>query len=147
MRNFFKFSLKFFSMKHKFALMNATRHLEKSCSIQQYLNLKPNKVKLFQMHLVNGINDVAQQYAISETEFYEFCSRYKDLQSAVITEPCGSMENSYLMVNPEGKFQLNNNGTYQTFENLKTTSLSEILSTVPMNNESFNFRYSKENVT
>ena len=76
-----------------------------------------------------------------------FCtlrSMVKSFASVIIAEPCGSMENSYLMVNPEGKFQLNNNGVYQTFGDLNTTSLSEILKTVPLDSEKFGSRYVKE---
>ena len=109
-----------------------------------YQALKPQKIKLFQMHLVDGINDQAKPYEITEREFLTFCDRHKAFDSVIVAEPCGSMENSYLMVNPEGKFQLNNNGSYQTFGDLNTTSLSEILKTVPLNSEKFGSRYVKE---
>ena len=111
-----------------------------------YHALSPKKIKLFQMHLIDGINDRAKPYSITEREFESFCERHKAFKSVMITEPCGSMENSYLMVNPEGKFQLNNNGSYQTFGDLNTTSLSEILKTVPLDPEKFGSRYVKEAV-
>lgn len=108
-----------------------------------YRVLSPKKIKLFQMHLIDGINDQAKPYEITEREFESFCERHEAFKSVMVTEPCGSMENSYLMVNPEGKFQLNNNGTYQTFGDLNTTSLSEILKTVPLDSEKFGSRYAK----
>ena len=109
-----------------------------------YRVLSPKKIKLFQMHLIDGINDQAKPFEITEREFLTFCERHKAFRSVMVTEPCGSMENSYLMVNPEGKFQLNNNGSYQTFGELNTTSLSEILKTVPLDSEKFSSRYTKE---
>ena len=109
-----------------------------------YRVLSPKKIKLFQMHLIDGINDQAKPYEITEREFESFCKRHKAFESVMVAEPCGSMENSYLMVNPEGEFQLNNNGIYQTFGNLNTTSLSEILKTVPLDSEKFGSRYVKE---
>lgn len=109
-----------------------------------YQVLTPEKIKLFQMHLINGINDQAKSHEITEQEFQSFCERHNSFKSIIVAEPCGSMENAYLMINPEGEFQLNNNGTYQTFGNLKTTSLSEILEAVPMDSEKFNFRYKEE---
>ena len=109
-----------------------------------YRVLSPKKIKLFQMHLIDGINDQAKPYEITEREFESFCKRHKAFETVMVAEPCGSMENSYLMVNPEGKFQLNNNGIYQTFGNLNTTSLSEILKTVPLDSEKFGSRYVKE---
>ena len=108
-----------------------------------YRVLSPKKIKLFQMHLINGINDQAKTYEITEREFLMFCERHKAFDSVIVTEPCGSMENSYLMVNPEGKFQLNNNGVYQTFGDLSTTSLSEILKNVPLDAKKFDCRYEK----
>ena len=111
-----------------------------------YRVLSPKKIKLFQMHLIDGINDQAKPYEITEREFESFCKRHKAFESVMVAEPCGSMENSYLMVNPEGKFQLNNNGIYQTFGDLNTTSLSEILKTVPLDSEKFSSRYAKEAV-
>ena len=109
-----------------------------------YRVLSPKKIKLFQMHLIDGINDQAKPYEITEREFESFCKRHKAFESVMVAEPCGNMENSYLMVNPEGEFQLNNNGIYQTFGNLNTTSLSEILKTVPLDPEKFGSRYVKE---
>ena len=111
-----------------------------------YRALKPKKIKLFQMHLIDGINDQANPYEITEREFESFCKRHRTFESVMVAEPYGSMENSYLMVNPEGEFQLNNNGIYQTFGNLNTTSLSEILKTVPLDSEKFSSRYVKEAV-
>jgi radical S-adenosyl methionine domain-containing protein 2 len=111
-----------------------------------YRALGPKKIKLFQMHLIDGINDQAKSYEITEREFVDFCERHRAFESVMVAEPCGSMENSYLMVNPKGKFQLNNNGAYQTFGDLNTTSILEILKTVPLDFEKFDSRYVKEAV-
>ena len=109
-----------------------------------YQALRPKKIKLFQMHTVDGINDLAKTYKISEGEFNDFCERHGKFRSITVAEPCGSMENSYLMINPEGVFQLNNHGTYQPFGSLKSTSLFEILKEVPMDCKKFESRYIKE---
>ena len=109
-----------------------------------YQALNPKKIKLFQMHLVDGINDKAKAFEISEDEFKEFCNRHKAFRSIIIAEPFGSMENSYLMINPEGVFQLNNQGTYQSFGSLKSKPLFEILKEAPMDCEKFESRYIKE---
>ena len=109
-----------------------------------YQALKPEKIKLFQMHLIDGINNRAKPYRITDSEFEGFCEHLKSFASVIVAESCGSMENSYLMVNPEGKFQLNNNGVYQTFGDLSTTPLLEILKTVPLDSKKFSSRYTKE---
>ncbi|MBQ8844722.1 MAG: viperin family antiviral radical SAM protein [Clostridia bacterium] len=109
-----------------------------------YRALKPKKIKLFQMHLIDGINNKSKKYEITKKEFDEFCKKHQEFESIIIAEPCGSMENSYLMINPEGEFQLNNNGNYKTFGNLNTNSLYEILKNVPLDSNKFNLRYLKE---
>lgn len=109
-----------------------------------YHALKPKKIKLFQMHLIDGINNKSKKYEITKKEFDEFCKKHQEFESIIIAEPCGSMENSYLMINPEGEFQLNNNGNYKTFGNLNTNSLYEILKNVPLDSNKFNLRYLKE---
>ena len=109
-----------------------------------YRVLKPEKIKLFQMHLIDGINNRAEPYRITKGEFEGFCEHLKSFDSVIVAEPCGSMENSYLMINPEGKFQLNNNGVYQTFGDSNTTPLLEILKTVPLDSEKFSSRYTME---
>ncbi len=109
-----------------------------------YRALAPEKIKLFQMHLVKGINDSAEQYAITKEEYDAFCSRYSEFKAVMVCEPYGSMENSYLMINPNGDFQLNDNGRYRTFGSLITSSLCEILEEVPLDPERFGFRYAKE---
>ena len=109
-----------------------------------YQALNPRKIKLFQMHLIEGINDQAQPYEITEREFESFCERHKAFESVMVAEPCKSMENSYLMINPEGKFQLNNNGVYQTLGDLNTTPLFEILKKVPIDSERFGSRYTMD---
>ena len=108
-----------------------------------YQALDPTKIKLLQMHLIDGVNDQAKPYEITEREFFSFGERHRAFDS-VIAEPCGSMENSYLMINPHGEFQLNNNGTYQTFGDLNTTSFFEILKEAPLDSEKFSSRYAKE---
>ena len=113
---------------------------------QLYHTLKPKKIKLFQMHLIENINDRAKPYEITKIEVENFYKRYSVFGSVIVAEPCGTMENSYLMVNPEGIFQLNHNGKYQVFGNLNTTSLDEILETVPLDSAKFSSRYTMEDL-
>ena len=112
-----------------------------------YRSLMPEKIKLFQMHLVDGINDKARPYLITQSEFDAFCKRHEEFQSIIIAEPYYSMENSYLMVNPEGNFQLNDNGKYRALGDLKNTPLCEILKKAPMYAERYNARYAKEGIS
>ena len=107
-----------------------------------YRSLEPDRIKLLQVHFVQGINDRAIPERITDDEFRSFCSRHEAFGSIIVPESEGTMENSYLMINPEGEFQLNNDGNYQTFGDLITTPLAEILKKVPLDTGKFDARYS-----
>lgn len=109
-----------------------------------YTALKPDRIKLFQMHLVRGVNDRAENLQISEDKFDAFVQRHSAFSSVIVPEPCKSMENSYLMINPEGYFQLNDGGKYKVLGDCKTTSLSEIIRSVPLDADKFDARYTQE---
>ena len=53
------------------------------------------------------------------------------------------MENSYLMINPDGELQINDNGVYKIYGKLSERSLCELLTSVPLDSEKFNSRYGK----
>ena len=116
------------------------RNLDEDFS-SMYRILKPDRIKLFQIHLVQGVNDRAIPERITDDEFRSFRSKYEAFGSIIVSEPEGTMENSYLMINPEGEFQLNNDGEYQTFGSLITTPLEEILKNVPLDSGRFDARY------
>lgn len=108
-----------------------------------YRELRPKKIKLLQMHLVEGINDRAKEYQIAKKEFDKFCRRHSEFESIIVEEPCESMENSYLMINPDGELQINDNGVYKIYGKLSERSLCELLTSVPLDSEKFNSRYGK----
>ena len=109
-----------------------------------YDAITPQKIKLLQMHLISGINDRAKSYEITKQEFDDFCRRHNSAPSIIVAEPCGSMVNSYLMINPDGNVQLNNNGIYECYGNCCDTPLYEILKSVPIDADKFNSRYVRE---
>ncbi len=111
-----------------------------------YETLCPDRIKFLQMHIVHGINDRAADKTISAEKFRHFCKRYSCLgrQMKVVCEESGEMENSYLMIDPNCNFLLNNNGEYIPYGNCLAKSFSEIISTVPLSSEKFNTRYKGE---
>lgn len=109
-----------------------------------YNAITPNKIKLLQMHLIRGINDCAKSHEITKQEFDDFCEHHSSAYSIIVAEPCGSMENSYLMINPDGNVQLNNNGIYECYGNCCDAPLYEIIKAVPIDADKFNSRYVRE---
>ena len=108
-----------------------------------YKRLKPDRLKFLQVEIVKGINSGADKYKISKQAFDEFCKRHENCCKNVVCEPLESMENSYLMINPQGDFLLNNSGKYQTYGNCLEEKLTDILVRVPFQKEKFNTRYEK----
>ena len=106
--------------------------------------LKPDRLKFLQMEIVEGVNDCASKYKISEKEFDRFCKKHENCCRNTVCERAADLENSYLMINPQGEVQLNNSGRYQTYGSCLERELYEILSRIPINGDRFNSRYGVE---
>ena len=77
--------------------------------------LQPERLKFLQVLPVKGQNDeYMEDLAISPAEFYNFVRRHKDLNP--IGEDNEMMMESYVMVDPLGKFLQNTQGTYKYSE-------------------------------
>ena len=109
--------------------------------------LKPERVKILQMTVVDGINNSADKYAIREKEFDEFYKRHKHCCCDVVRENAKDMENSYLMINPQGEVQINDNGKYVAYWSCFEEELDVILDRVRIDVAKFNARYGKEKAT
>lgn len=105
-----------------------------------YKRTKPDKIKLIQMSIVNGTNDHASNLAVKEKGFKHFCKKYKHTASKVVIESNDEIQNSYLMINPQGEVQLNNNGTYETYGNCLKDDFGKIMQKVPFDENKFNSR-------
>ena len=106
-------------------------------------SLKPDRVKFLQMSTVDGINEDAEKYAISKKAFLEFCNRHKKCCYHIVKETCDDMENSYLMINPQGEIQLNNGGKYETYGSCIKEEIYDIIKRVPLDERKFQERSGK----
>lgn len=109
-----------------------------------YKRLKPDKLKLLQVEIVEGMNDCAKGIEISKKAFNEFCKRHKNSCREIIFEHSDDMENSYLMINPSGEVQLNNKGKYNIYGNCLEKELCDILPKAPLDEKKFGSRYGVE---
>lgn len=109
-----------------------------------YKRLKPDKLKLLQVEIVEGINDCARGIEISKKAFDEFCKLHKNSCSKVVFEQADDLENSYLMINPSGEVQLNNKGKYDIYGNCLKEELCNILAKTPLDENKFGSRYAAE---
>ncbi len=109
-----------------------------------FKRLKPDKIKFLQMEIVDGVNQNAEIYKVSNKEFNSFCKKYNNSAIKVVKELSGDMENSYLMINLQGEFQTNNSGRYQTYGNCLQQSFDEIIKTAPIDLKKFFSRYNEK---
>jgi radical S-adenosyl methionine domain-containing protein 2 len=65
-------------------------------------DLSPDRWKVFQVKIIGGVNDHASDLKITKEEFDRFINRHKDLNP--IGEDNNLMINSYLMIDPFGRF-------------------------------------------
>lgn len=106
-----------------------------------YKRLKPNRLKLLQMEIVEGVNDAASQYAISKKQFDKFCDKHRRCCRDTVCEYSDSIENSYLIINPQGGFQVNNFGKCLICGDCLQEELDDIVKRAPINREKFDVRY------
>lgn len=106
-----------------------------------YKRLKPDRLKFLQVEIVKGVNDNSKQLEISKKDFKRFCVRHKNCCAETIIEYSDDMENSYLMINPQGELQLNNHGGYQVYGNCLKEDINLIINRTPINRDKFDLRY------
>lgn len=106
-----------------------------------YKRLKPDRLKFLQVEIVEGINDGAAKLRINKKEFERFCKRHEKCCRNTVCEKSEDLQNSYLMINPQGEVQLNDSGKYQTYGNCLEEELSDILIDLPISADKFNSRY------
>ena len=106
-----------------------------------YKALQADRLKFFQMQIVDGVNDGARENQISRAEFRAFCKKHQRCAKEVVFEEFGTMENSYLMIDPKGRFLLNDSGTYKVYGDCLKEDLLLIMKSVPFSNEKFGKRY------
>ena len=109
-----------------------------------YKALQADRLKFFQMQIVDGVNELARKNQISKEEFRAFCQKHQRYGKEVVFEESGTMENSYLMIDPKGRFLLNDGGIYKSYGDCLKEELLIIMKSVPFSNEKFGKRYNSE---
>jgi len=70
--------------------------------------IKPERWKVFKLLMIKGENDAAKYLTISDKEFNSFIEKHEKCDP--IMENNDDMTNSYVMIDPEGRFFSNSNG-------------------------------------
>lgn len=108
-----------------------------------YNVIMPDKIKIFQMSIVKGVNENARQFQLSSMEYKKFCNRHKG--DNVFFETQEDMQNSYLMIDSFGNFVVNHKGEYRTYGSILTNDLSTLINNSNFDNRKFDKRYGGAN--
>lgn len=114
-----------------------------------YRIMQPDRLKLICVHSVSEINECVNQEKLIPTidEFNMFIDKNKYSENCeMVCEGSQEMENSYLMINPQGEFFINNLGVETVYGNVINKPLSKIVSQVPFDINKFNIRYENQEV-
>nr|KMM68734.1 Rsad2 [Coccidioides posadasii RMSCC 3488] len=108
--------------------------------------LDPFQWKCFQVLLVGGENDkksakgqgkLFAKFAITDEQFESFCHRHRHLEDQFIPESNAVMAKSYLLLDEYMRFMDKGNGVEKTSESILKVTVTEALSQVKWDVESF----------
>lgn len=109
---------------------------------QLIADIKPEKWKVFQVLPVLNNN-----LLVSDDQFSGFVKRHASLKEVMVAEDNEAMTNSYLMINPQGRFYQNSatqNG-YVYGDLILDVGVKQALEVCKINWETFTSRYKKDN--
>ena len=109
--------------------------------VELITQIQPDKWKVFQVLPV-----LNKHLLVTDKQFSEFVDCHQQLNGVMVVEDNDAMTNSYLMINPEGRFYQNSTtqSGYQYGELILDTTVEQALSVCNINWETFSSRYKKE---
>ena len=90
------------------------------------------------LHYDNA-NDAALSLMVTDEEFWDFVRRHRHLQPVV--EDGAEMENSYIVVNPQGRILTNSSIRFQTTESLVNHPFMEEFAKISFSEDAYQKRY------
>lgn len=96
-------------------------------------DLAPVRWKVFQMLPIEGENDEATPLQVADEDFVAYIRRHADLSP--VAEDNDAMTDSYIMLDPIGRFFQNTSGTYVRSRSILEVSVAEALRDVAITPE------------
>jgi len=108
--------------------------------VELITQLQPDKWKVFQVLPV-----LNNHLLVTDEQFIEFGENHAQLGDVMVIEDNDAMTNSYLMINPQGRFYQNSTtqSGYQYGELILDTTVEQALSVCNINWDTFSSRYQK----
>jgi radical S-adenosyl methionine domain-containing protein 2 len=99
--------------------------------------IHPDRLKLLQMTICEGVNDSSISNTITEDEFRNFCKDYNEFYPVI--EPSEKIKDSYLIIDSKGCIGTNN--FHRSIHNLLKEELNDIIDEIKIDMNSYNERY------
>lgn len=84
-----------------------------------------DRIKLLQMRVNKGVNDIAEAWLLNKKEFTDYCKRLEKYN--VVEENDDALDASYIIINPEGNLLTNKGNSHRVLGSLLETPLGELI--------------------
>lgn len=84
-----------------------------------------DRIKLLQMRVNEGVNDIASQWLLTKQEFENYCKRLSNYNT--VEEDDDALNASYIIINPEGNLLTNKGNKHTVVGSLFKTPLGELI--------------------
>jgi radical S-adenosyl methionine domain-containing protein 2 len=99
--------------------------------------VRPNRLKLLQMTIDEGVNDSSVSNIVTEQEFSNFCKNYNEFNP--IIETSKRIKKAYFIIDSMGYIGTSN--SHNNKYNLLDIELTDIINDIEINKDSYNNRY------
>lgn len=100
-----------------------------------------DRIKLLQMRINEGVNDIASQWLLTKKEFEDYCKRLSNYST--VDEDDDALNASYIIINPEGNLLTNKGNKHTVVGSLLETPLGDLIEG-NFNHDEFTKRYKEK---
>lgn len=98
--------------------------------------IKPNKWKIFQ-----ALSIGSHEIYCNDVQYKTFLQNHQKLKISIYSESNDEMTDSYIMIDPHGRFYQNTNGTYSYSKSILDITKDEIIECINIDMDKYNERY------
>lgn len=100
--------------------------------------IKPDRLKILQMTVIDGSNNIASRLTVTDDEYKQFCKQY--LEFSPIQEVSEMLQDGYLIIDSHGNIGINNSHHIKSF-NLTEIELSDVILQIALDEKHYIYRY------
>lgn len=107
-----------------------------------YNDVSFDRIKLLQVRVNKGSNDLAKVHEITSADFINYCNKVQALTNKkIVFESSDEIENSYTFIDPNGFLISNDNNTHRKVGNLLENDLEPLMTESNLDISKFKLRY------